>query len=126
VGDERWADIGHTALRLSAHRTRNGTVRLVVGGEIDLATVDAFRCRIVSILQDDGVKRLLIDARSITFLDASGIAALTTALRIADDRRIDLAMVNCQRAVLRVLEITGVDKPLSATGLDQARPAVAS
>jgi anti-anti-sigma factor len=126
VGDERWADIGHTALRLSAHRTRNGTVRLVVGGEIDLATVDAFRCRIVAILEDDRVKRLLIDARSITFLDASGIAALTTALRIADDRRIDLAMVNCRRAVLRVLEITGVDKPLGATGLDHARPAVAS
>jgi anti-anti-sigma factor len=108
-------------LRLSTHRTRNGTVRLTVGGEIDLATVTSLRDRLIATIHDDRTRRLMIDLRDVTFLDASGIAALTAALRVAGERQVDLVVVNCRRAVLRVLEITGVDKPLGAQSVDGAR-----
>jgi anti-sigma B factor antagonist len=101
-----------TPLLLTTRRTFGGGVRLAVSGEIDLATVGPFRDRMLAILREDRVEELLVDAEGVQFIDASALAALAAALRLADHRGVRLAVVNCRPAVLRALEITGADKAL--------------
>jgi anti-sigma B factor antagonist len=88
--------------------------RLVVGGEVDIATVGPLAETMTSILRDRQARQLVVDFAEVRFLDSSGIAALMSAYRLARAQQVGFTLVNCRPNVLRVLEITGVDKALTA------------
>lgn len=104
-------------LQLTTHAGGDGTVRLAVGGEIDIATVgplaDAMTGIITGIITDHRPRRLVVDLAEVTFLDSSGVSALVAAWRLASASQIEFVVVNCHSNVLRVLEITGMAKALT-------------
>src|SRR5690349_18496857 len=91
----------------------NGTVTLVVTGDVDFASADELAGRMTAILADDAVRRLVVDFAGVGFLDSSGIAALVSAYRAAQIRRAGFRVVNCPPRCLRVLQITGLDELLT-------------
>jgi anti-sigma B factor antagonist len=95
-----------TADRDGADRTR---IRLVLAGEFDLAARDALDGALASALRAGDV---VIDMRDVTFLDCSGIGALTRGLRQAwrDERA--LQVVNADRTVQQMLDLTGLTQEL--------------
>jgi anti-anti-sigma factor len=90
-------------------------VRLAVCGEVDLATVEQFRGRLLALIGTPGVDKVVVDLGGTAFLDASGVAVLIAAERLARHRGVALGVLNCRAIVRRVLEICGgLDKILLA------------
>jgi anti-anti-sigma factor len=109
-------------LGLTTQTDADGTVRLAVVGEIDMATVDPLTDTMIAILRGQSPTRLLVDFTQVGFLDSCGVSALVAAYHLAETSQVDFAVTNCRPNVLRVLEITGMAKSLNATPSDQAEP----
>jgi anti-anti-sigma factor len=103
-----------TPLRFSLSCTGDGTTRLKVAGEVDMATVAQLTDRLARIVADPFVRTVVVDFADVAFLGSSGIQALVTAHRLAERGHVDLRVAHCRPIVLRVLEITGVDKLLTS------------
>lgn len=103
-----------TPLRLTASPVTQGTVRLAVAGDVDLATADALHAAMTDLLSDGRVTRLVVDFADVPFLDAAGVGALLAGYRYAEARGLACTVVNCPRTPLRVLEIVGLDKLLTS------------
>ncbi|GII21409.1 STAS domain-containing protein [Planosporangium mesophilum] len=110
------ADYGVESRRLGLARstTSHGVIRLSVSGEVDISTVDQLRGAISEILDEQGVKQLMLDFESLRFLDSSGIAAIIGGLHAARDRGAGFGVQNCHGSVRNVLEVTGVYESLAA------------
>jgi anti-sigma B factor antagonist len=91
----------------------DGDTRAVaVAGELDQATVPELQRALDEVI-DTGSGGLLIDLSGCSFIDSSGLAALVSArerLTNADDRSFAICCGTPQ--VLRLLEITGLDKAM--------------
>lgn len=94
-------------LDIKVGRERDGTVRLTLGGELDLRTgrrLDAELARIETQLRP-GV--LILDLANLTFIDSSGLRVLFHAERRARAEGRRIVLVPGSGAVRRVFEITG-------------------
>lgn len=80
--------------------------RVTVAGEIDPATVGTFSTVLLT-LANDGVRRFVIDAAQLTFVDSTAIQALQRLLAVEGG-----AEVTISRPPHRLLDL------LLATGLD--------
>ena len=82
--------------------------RLEVGGELDLATVDALREHL-DLLVESGTGEVEVDMARVTFCDATALSALVAARHRLDavDRR--LRIVHASSRVVRLLQITALD-----------------
>lgn len=85
-------------------------IRLV--GEVDFANVDHVSDWLLSAIEKSPRPRIEIDLAELSFLDSSGIRCFILAHRHATNRGSQLAVINPQVPVRRVLEATGVDKVL--------------
>jgi anti-sigma B factor antagonist len=94
----------------------DGARMLAVGGEIDLAGIDALREAISTAIERDGVRRLTVDLGAVTFLDSSGIGTLVFGRNVAVRNGAVLSVVNATGMVRTVLELTGVLAILSPHG----------
>jgi anti-sigma B factor antagonist len=83
-----------------------GTVR--VSGEVDLATAPALRAAIGRLL-DTGTRSASIDLAGVTFLDSSGLHALVDGERACRAAGVPMVLSGTPTAVLRVLELAGLD-----------------
>ena len=87
----------------------NGTPVVRVMGEVDLATAPALEEALLGVC-DDRMGAVIVDLTGCTFLDSSGIRALLgTRDRLERSNR-RLALALSTPAVLRVLQITGLDE----------------
>ena len=84
----------------------DGAIVIHVTGELDLAGVPQLEAATASALESPAVT---IDLTECTFLDSSGVRALTQAARDVPARGGQLAVVTNDPGILRVLEITGID-----------------
>jgi len=90
----------------------HGWAVLVVRGEVDVATAPRVRTRILDLLEG-GRPQLIVDLEGVEFLDSSGLGALVAGLKVARGREGDMRIVcHRQRSVLKVLEVTGLDRIL--------------
>lgn len=95
---------------LSLDVTRSGDWSVVrVGGEIDLATAPRLRERLITVI-DDGADRLVVDLGGVDFIDSTGLGVLIGALKRVRGRDGDLRLVCGEPRILKVFEITGLDK----------------
>jgi anti-sigma B factor antagonist len=78
------------------------TVRLVVAGELDLATAPTLR-ESYAHEHSDGAGLILVDLTAVTFMDSTGLRALLDAC--AEDDRLRI-ILSAQAA--RIVDITGV------------------
>ncbi len=79
---------------------------LGVAGEIDIATADEFRDRLLACLQR--YDSLEIDLGGVTFIDSSGLAGLVRLRTEAEILGKDVALVNVSSSTARILELTGL------------------
>ena len=86
-----------------------GAVVVRVAGELDLASVPRLEDALATVCADPTV----IDLSECTFLDSSGVRALTSADRELSEAGRRFAVVTSDPGLLRVLEITGVDTMLA-------------
>ena len=88
---------------------RGGRTILTPRGAIDLSTIGAFR----AVLDDvflGGPVDLVLDLNEVTFLDSTGLGALISARRRSHAFKGSLVLACRGDAVLRVLEVTGLDR----------------
>lgn len=80
-----------------------------IGGEIDVYTAPRLRESIVAAVEA-GKHRLIIDVQKVEFLDSTGLGVLVGALKRVRADGGSLDIVCTQERILKIFEITGLDK----------------
>ena len=86
---------------------RSATV--VVPGELDLTISDGLREALLGVL-NEGALGLVVDMSATTFCDSAGITAITRAMRRAAASDATMRLAVSSPAVLRVLDLVGIDR----------------
>ncbi|GAA4920663.1 STAS domain-containing protein [Streptomonospora salina] len=85
------------------------TAVVAVRGEIDIATADDMRDRMLAAAGEERRTALLVaDLSGVGFFDASGVRALMAVRRRLDARGVRMALGGPSPAVLRTLEALGL------------------
>jgi anti-sigma B factor antagonist len=92
----------------------DGRAIVSVRGEVDVATAPALLNESLAALTLP-ITAVRIDLRHCTFLDSSGIGALLSALRMADEQDIAFSLASVPGQVLRVIEATGLTEMFGVT-----------
>ena len=105
------------------------TAVIAAAGEIDLTNAESLRDALLSAL-NAGAPGLIVDLTATTFLDSAGVTALVRASRRASASDAALALAVTAPAVLRVLNLVGIDQlipvyPSVVTALDSLPQATA-
>jgi anti-anti-sigma factor len=96
-------------------RSNNGRVVIEVGGECDIATLDALD-KIVREAVAAQPSELVIDLAQATFIDSLTLGLLTSAARQIRSKGGSFKLVRaCAPEIKRALEITGLDAYLLAS-----------
>jgi anti-sigma B factor antagonist len=96
------------ALQVRGLPVSEGTARIRVAGEVDLATIGILRDAIARALAERP-DRLVLDLAGVTFADSQLVHALEDARRSMGERRSDVRVVRATRAVMRLLVICDLD-----------------
>ena len=80
-----------------------------VGGEVDLFTAPRLDERLVE-LADAGARRVVVDLAGASFIDSTVLGVLLKALARFEHEGGALAIVTDDRRILRVFEITGLNR----------------
>ncbi|HKG65297.1 MAG TPA: STAS domain-containing protein [Solirubrobacteraceae bacterium] len=81
---------------------------LVLRGDLDAATASQLRECLVEVI-DEGT-RIVIDMEALDFLDSAGLGILVGGLKRARTYGGELELVCSSSAVLKPIEITGLDR----------------
>jgi anti-anti-sigma factor len=93
---------------LTRRKRDDRAVKLSPSGELDLRTAGALRAAIQDTLRTPHLSAVVVDLGEVTFLDCAGIGALVAGRNIAVRQGRGYSVVNPQRHVRRVLDLTGV------------------
>jgi len=96
-------------LTINARTPNDTTCLLEVEGEVDVYTSPQLKQEIVN-LTDTGVKHIIIDLSKVEYLDSTGLGVLIGALKRLREVEGNLALVGPGMRILRIFEITGLDK----------------
>ncbi|MGD0986842.1 MAG: STAS domain-containing protein [Candidatus Sulfotelmatobacter sp.] len=81
---------------------------LLLNGRVNIDSSPALRDRLLAMLRANPPVSVVIDLAGVTYMDASGIATVVEALKIATNRRGSLRLRGLHGTVQRLLEVTGV------------------
>jgi anti-sigma B factor antagonist len=98
----------------------DGALVVIPRGELDLATAPALEAALDRALT--AAPRVVLDLRELEFIDSSGLRALLTARRRAQDAGAEFSLVAGDRGLERTLEIAGVLEVFSWTPASELRP----
>jgi anti-anti-sigma factor len=87
--------------------------RLDVGGEIDLATIDAVRDQL-AVLAESGTGDIDVDMAGVVFCDATVLRVLLAARQTLDASGRHITIINPSTPTARLLQLTGLDTVLLA------------
>ena len=95
--------------------TADGRAVVAVDGELDAYTSHELRTCLAE-LDEEGVTRIAVDLRRLTFVDSSGLGVLMGAARRARDRGGQVVLREVSPQIRRVLDVTGLSDllPLEA------------
>jgi anti-sigma B factor antagonist len=85
------------------------TAVVTAAAEIDLTNAEGFRDALLSAL-NAGAVGLVVDLTATTFLDSAGVTALVRASRRATASEATVRLAVTAPAVLRVLNLVGIDR----------------
>jgi anti-anti-sigma factor len=88
-----------------------GAPRLVVSGELDLATAEELESKLKQ-LEAAGPPLLVVDLRELEFMDSTGLRTVIAADARARDRSARLVIVRAPEEVDRVFRLTRMDQHL--------------
>jgi len=87
----------------------DGEVVVRLQGELDMAATPALS-RALDAAMDTRPHSLALDLNELTFVDSTGIRVLITACRRAGAQGCSFVLCSPQRAVLKALRLTGMDR----------------
>ena len=87
-----------------------GVVEL--SGEVDLYTAPRFKEDLVGLIER-GVEAIVIDLSRVTFIDSTALGVIIGGVKRLRERDGRLMIVAGSRPVVRILDITGLDKVLT-------------
>jgi anti-sigma B factor antagonist len=90
-------------------RTVDSFEIIEVSGEIDVYTAPKLREAVVNAVEA-GHAHLIIDVRKVDFLDSTGLGVLVGALKRVRADGGSLDIVCTQERILKIFQITGLDK----------------
>ncbi len=96
-------------LEVSIEQTDAATRVVVLRGELDVATVPAFRDALNPLADDETVQSIVVDLVEVTFIDSTGLMTLLNALRRIVRREGRLVIACNNPTVLRLFEATRTD-----------------
>ncbi|MBX3285094.1 MAG: STAS domain-containing protein [Actinobacteria bacterium] len=82
---------------------------LLVGGEVDVATAPRLREQLIKLVNDQRFQ-IVVDLGGVDFIDSTGLGVLIGALKRVRTQGGELALVCTERRILKVFEITGLDR----------------
>ena len=77
-------------------------------GRLGIDSSPAFRDQLLAVLRRQSTKGIVVDVAQVSYIDASGLATLVEALKIARNRRNNLCLNGLQGRVLHLFEVTGL------------------
>lgn len=83
------------------------SLTVVVAGELDIATAPRFSARLGELLRRDCPGELVLNLSGVTFMDATGLRALTDLRRRVEQRESVLVLEGVPPRVHRVLQLIG-------------------
>ena len=96
---------GGSPLRASVERSGSCALVTLVG-ELDLATADKLRTRLLTVVRSDPPpSRVVLDVSGLHFVDAAGIAVLLAAQRALATTGGELVLRSPSRLVKRVVKV---------------------
>jgi anti-sigma B factor antagonist len=98
-------------LTVRSARLDEQTYLVALAGELDLYSADAFRSALDDALEE-GATRLAIDLTSVDFIDSVALGVLANAMKRLRNSGGGLAVVSGNPQIVRVFEITGLDRML--------------
>src|SRR5262245_22411562 len=94
-------------VQIIVEQPRPDATLIRVTGDLDLLTTPLLRQRLQSLLERPGA--VLVDLQNVGFLGSTGLAELTAAQDTAARTGTQLRLVATGHAVLRPLQVTGLD-----------------
>lgn len=95
-------------------RREPAAIVVFADGDVDVLTVGRLRTVVDTALNDAAGRPVVVDLTAVTFLGSHGLAALAEAASKAERRQEPLrVVVDEARAVIRPLQITGLDEVLA-------------
>ena len=91
----------------------DGVAVLRLDGRLDMASADALRHRIGSLVEQ-GHTRIAVDLAHVSFLDSSGLGALISGLKTTRSAGGDLRIAGPNDQARLVLSLTGLERVLPA------------
>ena len=107
AGDGDYMPMG---IDISTERVDQRTVRVCVAGELDLSTSKALERELEGVLSEGSRTSVVLDLSRLSFLDSTGLRALWTARQHALSAGGTLVLGDASDPVLRVLNMTKLDK----------------
>ncbi len=92
-------------------RREGERVRLTLVGELDIATVPRLESAVEAALAT-GPRQLVVDLRSLGFLDSSGLREFIVLADRAREEGFELLLVRPAKAVLAIFQITRAEENL--------------
>jgi anti-sigma B factor antagonist len=90
-----------------------GSIRVVVSGEIDMATAATFQQCTDQAFAGEGGSSVVIDLSDCDYIDSSGLRILNRAARLSADGQRTLTVVGARGIVRRVIQLTNLDEVLT-------------
>jgi anti-sigma B factor antagonist len=91
-------------------RDEGDSTELALGGDLDLETSAALRQALLAVIGESQARHVVVDLEGVDFIDSAGLGVLLGGRERARDADGDLVLVATGRNVLRVLELTGLDR----------------
>jgi anti-sigma B factor antagonist len=93
-----------------ATRQTEGRVILDVSGDIDLANSPAMRKMLLGEIKEKRTPKVLLNLKSVRYIDSSGIASLVEGLKAARDLGSRLILYGLSPAVREVMELSRLQR----------------
>ena len=108
---------------LSLHTYQESdSVRVAVSGELDLSSALVFEEELKRIEENSGEALLVLDLRSLKFMDSTGLRLILSAHARAINSGRKLAIVEGGEAIRRIFRLTGVLERLNVVDAPVAAP----
>lgn len=96
-------------MRVNSRTPEDTTCLMHIEGEVDVYTAPQLKQDIVEIAER-GVKNLIVNLSKVEYLDSTGLGVLIGGLKRLREAEGNLVLVGPGMRILRIFEITGLDK----------------
>jgi anti-sigma B factor antagonist len=91
-------------------------------GRLGIDSSPDLRDRLLAMLEGQPPKTIIVDLTEVPYIDASGIATLLEALKIARKRQVTFCLKGLHGRIVRLFEATGLLALFETTGCKEASP----